>query len=193
MPIPPASRPWSLLCHPSTPCGLPLEVLVSLSQTATTLALRFELHGEIDRIRVPAQSKAGPADGLWQHTCMELFVAQPGFPAYREFNFSPSGQWAAYCFEDERQRSLKAEQTHPLASPDIGRQKEEGILFALAISLPASALPESSDALLLGLSVVLERDDGHLSYWALHHPRSDRPDFHHRSSFVLPLPRPHAT
>ena len=175
-----------MLCHPTTPCGLSLDVVVSLSLTATKLGLRFEVRGETDRLRIPAQGKDGPADGLWQHTCMELFVAQPDVPAYREFNFSPSGQWAAYCFDDERQRNLEAEKAHPLGSPIIGRHEADN-LFALSVSLPSGALPETSGRLLLGLSVVVERDDGALSYWALHHPRPDRPDFHHRDGFVLPL------
>lgn len=179
-------RPWLLLCHPATPCGLSLSVEVGLSLSERQLKLRFELCGETDRLRIPAQSTVGPADGLWQHTCMELFVAEPGSPAYREFNFSPSGQWAAYGFRDERQRSLEMERAHPLTPPQIARQ-EKNASFTLTVSLPTSALPETSDVLLLGLSVVVERDDGLLSYWALHHPRPDRPDFHHRDSFVLPL------
>ena len=50
------------------------------------------------------------------------------------------------------------------------------------------ALPGAS-SLRLGLSAVIEETDGRLSYWALAHP-GERPDFHHRDSFVLPLEHP---
>jgi ABC-type uncharacterized transport system permease subunit len=40
--------------------------------------------------------------------------------------------------------------------------------------------------LALALSVVVEHEDGVLSYWALAHPAA-KPDFHHRDAFVLEL------
>ena len=39
-------------------------------------------------------------------------------------------------------------------------------------------------------AAVVEETDGRLSYWALTHP-AERPDFHHRDGFVLPLEHPH--
>ena len=42
-------------------------------------------------------------DGLWQHTCFEAFVGLGDGPAYLELNFSASGDWAAYRFDDYRQ------------------------------------------------------------------------------------------
>jgi hypothetical protein len=38
----------------------------------------------------------------------------------------------------------------------------------------------------VGLSAVIEANDGTLSYWALKHPAA-KPDFHHPDSFVLEL------
>jgi hypothetical protein len=49
-------------------------------------------------------------------------------------------------------------------------------------------LPGAS-SLRLALSVVVEETDGRLSYWAITHP-AERPDFHHRDGFVLPLEHP---
>jgi hypothetical protein len=40
--------------------------------------------------------------------------------------------------------------------------------------------------LLLGLSAVVEEENGTLSYWALKHPR-DKPDFHCPDGFVFEL------
>jgi hypothetical protein len=41
---------------------------------------------------------------------------------------------------------------------------------------------------LLNLSAVIERRNGSRSYWALAHPKSNRPDFHTRDCFVAKLP-----
>jgi hypothetical protein len=38
----------------------------------------------------------------------------------------------------------------------------------------------------LGLSAVIEDDNGSLSYWALKHP-SGKPDFHHPDAFALEI------
>ncbi len=46
-------------------------------------------------------------------------------------------------------------------------------------------------ALRLGLSAVVEANDGTLSYWALRHPPG-RPDFHHPDGCVLRLEPPDA-
>ena len=43
----------------------------------------------------------------------------------------------------------------------------------------------------LGLTAVIEAQDGHLSYWALHHPAA-QPDFHHRGGWTARVPAPHA-
>ena len=43
----------------------------------------------------------------------------------------------------------------------------------------------------LGLSAVIEAEDGTKSYWALNHPPG-APDFHHKDCFALELPAPEA-
>ena len=43
------------------------------------------------------------ADELWQTTCFEAFLEPRAATAYREFNFSPSGDWAAYDFDGYRE------------------------------------------------------------------------------------------
>lgn len=112
---------------------------------------------------------------LWEHTCCELFVARRGGTAYREFNFSLSGEWAAYAFAGYRQGG-------PIEVPDPGivvRTSSE--ILELKASVASDAAP-----LLLGLSAVIEAEDGSLSYWALRHAPG-KPDFHHRDAFALEL------
>lgn len=189
-------QPLRLSPHPAfmAPDGLEVKATVEAQQANTPpcLALRFELSGAIDTLCMPAWMGSHPADGLWQHTCAELFVRRQGSPAYQEFNFSPSGQWAAYRFSSERVRDTLAESRHPPLPPAI-----EVITSAkdisISIHLPMLNLPatDSSEELRLGLSLVAERGQGDLSYWALHHPRADRPDFHHPDGCALALKLPH--
>ena len=98
--------------------------------------------------------------------------------AYQEFNFSPSGEWAAYRFAGYRHGMAPLD---TLAEPRIRVKRSAGVLELHArISLPLPSHP------LLGLSAVIEQTDGTLSYWALHHAPG-KPDFHLRDAFALEL------
>lgn len=154
------------------------------------LLLCYDLRGDLADLRLPPAAEPGPADGLWQHTCFEAFVAHPGEPAYREFNFSPSGQWAAYRFRSERARDAQAEAACDAAQPVIECVCAPGQLL-LQAWLPLEHLPAVPPGrpLLWGLTAVLEDAAGHLSYWALHHP-GPRPDFHHSAGRTLALALP---
>jgi hypothetical protein len=152
------------------------------------LALRYRLHAGIARLRLPVSTGRLRLDGLWQHTCCEAFIARPGETGYLEFNFSPSGDWAAYAFSAPRHRDAAADPGRD-ARPEISVQRVADCL-ELAATLPAAALPEGG-RWQIGLSVVVEDDAGALSYWALRHP-SPHPDFHHRDAFAFNLdPGPH--
>jgi hypothetical protein len=151
------------------------------------LRLIYCLQGPIAQLRIPPPvATPGAADGLWQQTCFEWFVAEPDQAAYQEFNFSPSGDWAAYRFERERVRNPAAEATAPAACPRITVAHTAQAL-QLQVWLPLSALPPLNPrGWQLGLSAVLQDHDGRLSYWALHHPKP-QPDFHHRSGWTQHL------
>jgi hypothetical protein len=106
---------------------------------------------------------------------LEAFVATDG--GYLEFNFSPSTEWAAYRFSGYREG---------MAELDIPAPKITVSQTDHALQLTADiALPEPATR--LGLSAVIEEKDGTKSYWALHHPPGDRPDFHHPDCFALDL------
>lgn len=183
-----------LTCHPATPCPVPLQLSAALavagSESGPGLLLCYELRGDLADLCLPAAAEPGPADGLWQHTCFEAFVARPGEPAYREFNFSPSGQWAAYRFRSERVRDAEAETACARSRPVIECVSAPGQLL-LQAWLPLQNLPAvpPGQPLLWGLTAVLEHAAGRLSYWALHHP-GPRPDFHHSAGRTLALALP---
>jgi hypothetical protein len=140
------------------------------------VTLRYSIEGDLAGLRIPRPASPGFSDGLWKRTCCELFVRRPGSPAYEEFNFSPSGAWAAYSFSGYRAGALRLD-----ARIRIAVERSEGSLV-----LEASVDLNSDQALQAGLSAVVEEADGAMSCWALAHPAA-QPDFHHPGSFALEL------
>jgi hypothetical protein len=141
------------------------------------LKIVYAVEGNLESLRIPARREPRVAERLWQHTCCEMFVARKGAAAYLEFNFSPSGEWAAYAFTGYRAgRRLCGEEFAPRISA-----LQAGSRLVLECSVPFSG-----EDLVLGLSAVMEAADGGLSYWALKHPPG-KPDFHHRDAFALEL------
>jgi hypothetical protein len=178
----PASQP--LRPHPATPGPASDALTVDVSQSPAGIELHYRFRGDPATLRLPSLQAASPADRLWQHTCCEAFVAAAAAPSYREFNFSPSGQWAVYRFADYRQRDDSAPPPTPL--PPIGfSHRPDG--FDLRATIPRSLLP--AGPLQLGLSAVIERTDGGKDYWALAHG-SEQPDFHLRQTFIIHLSQP---
>lgn len=171
-----------LRCHPATPCPAVRRIEVDSALTAEgQLTLQYRIGAEPRCILLPPQSTPEASDNLWQHTCCEAFIAAVNQPEYREFNFSPSRQWAAYRFTDYRQRDTRFS---PPATPQVSLRclNDQIVLDAV---LDKKLLP-ASPTLLIGLSVVIEAADGSKSYWALQHC-TPQPDFHHRQSFALAL------
>lgn len=133
---------------------------------------------------LPAPQVPAAADYLWQHTCCEAFVAGAGEASYREFNFSPSGQWAVYHFATYRQQDQSFQPSVP--SQTTIHHLADG--FELVAVISRELLP-ASNALELGLTMVIEAYNGGKTYWALTHS-AEQPDFHLRSSLTLKLSRP---
>ena len=176
-----------LQLHPSN-AQSPLRAL-SVSgalQANGRITLDYLLHGDLLRLRLaPPASHPQRRDELWRHTCLELFAQRDGTDDYLEFNFSPSGDWAAYRFDGYRDGQSHGEQRsvgitlHPLGPGQLRIQA--------CAQLPGSAL-QAADASgwRLGLAAVIEADDGALSYWALRHGGA-KPDFHAANSFAVVL------
>jgi hypothetical protein len=154
------------------------------------LAVTYALHGDLDRVRIPAPKSPRIGHELWQHTCCEIFIkahtidSSSGVTAYHEFNFAPSGEWAAFEFERYREgTSLTNEALDPQVIVRSGAGKLE---LDASIRLDRLSPAHSKALLSLALSAVVEELDGSLSYWALKHP-AGKPDFHHPDAFALEL------
>lgn len=149
------------------------------------LTLRYAAAGTASNVRVAALSAPNRADNLWKTTCFEAFIGSAGGPAYYEFNFSPSTEWAAYRFSDYREGMAAAEDAD---EPSIQTRLSAARLeLSARIDLGALDLPKGAN-LRIGVAAVIEETNGALSYWALGHPRG-KPDFHHADGFVLDLKR----
>lgn len=177
-----------LVCHPRTPsrCINAIDVRVECMASGI-LALSFVLQADLANLRIPAERPRRRVDELWRHTCFEAFLMAGDGPGYREYNFSPSGEWAAYAFSDYRQaREQQAGVATDESIPAI-RVHPSAQRLVLETEAPLEP-PAQTRSIRLGLSAVVEAADGSLSYWALRHPPG-KPDFHHIDAFALQLDR----
>lgn len=147
-----------------------------------TLAITYALKGDLMQLRIPPPRPPRRAARLWQHTCFEAFVSVKGKTEYYEFNFAPSGEWAAYGFQ--RYRDGMALEDNDL-TPGVTVRSTADRLDLDAI-IPLDRLPTIPPRawLQLALSAVIEDENGMLSYWALTHPPG-KPDFHHPDAFAF--------
>lgn len=170
-----------LIPHPDTPPSAISAVDVELIAIEDNdLLFRFVVR-DAGGLALPSPQPPARTDGLWQTTCFELFLRPEGGEGYSEFNFSPSGQWAAYGFDAYRAGMRPLE----LAIEPQVEGERAGTLFVLDADLDLSDLPVVAHR--MSVTAVIEEADGTKSYWALAHP-AGKPDFHDAACFVLELP-----
>jgi hypothetical protein len=173
----------TLIAHVDHPPAQVTSVTAAvLGYDENWLRLRWHVQGSAAVI-VPPFAGQGRADGLWQTTCFELFLQEPGGTAYCEINLSPSEQWAAYDFTGYR--NGMADHTMPQDADCTLRRGGGMMIFDGAIrtaSLPP--LPWQ-----FGLAAVIEEAGGVKSYWALAHAPG-KADFHNPACFVARLAAP---
>lgn len=168
----------ALIAHPGG-AAPPISVSTKLTLLGRdVLRIDYALVGALDRIAIPAPGIGDRSDGLWQHSCFEAFFRLPGL-GYAEYNFAPSGNWAAYRFDGYRDGMQPAD---PAPYLHIER---DAARIGLTAYVELGQLPIFPDA--MALTAVIEETDGTKSYWALAHP-AGKPDFHHPDCFVLELP-----
>jgi len=172
-----------LVPHP-TSAARGLRLAAEAWRTGGVLAVVFRVEGAVGGTRIPPPAQPRIVHGLWHHTCFEVFVGRNDTRAYHEINLSPCGGWEAYGFRAYRSGG-------PLTDPSLAptmRVERGAERFTLAAELPVAALAPAyrRSALRIGLTAVLEADDGTLAYWSLRHPPG-RPDFHHADARMLRL------
>ncbi len=159
-----------LQCHPDTPSTVVENITANIRwDEGRNLTIKYSLTGAVERLRIPEDQSAIRADELWQHTCFELFIGAQNDAEYYEFNFSPSGEWAAYEFRNYRdggpihvdgldpkiavQRSAEALEL----SAKVRLNRLPGIQPDVYLCIGLSAVIESARriALLLGAQAIL--------------------------------------
>jgi len=170
-----------LQCHPLSEKGFVGGIAMHVDRAeAGRLRIKYTLHGLIDGIHFAEVAQPERTDGLWKHTCFELFCGRADDGSYVEFNFAPSGQWAAYAFTGYREGMTEL----ACAPPHINYMAGEGV-FEMTVTVD---LPESLRTvdIMAGFSAVIADKGGRTTYWALAHPPG-KADFHHKDCFALQL------
>ena len=126
----------------------------------------FRVRGDIARLVIPPPAAPERIDNLWRTTCFELFVSGEG-ESYREYNFSPSGQWAAYGFDGYRSGMSNVS----VAIEAELYQENNELQFSIEIK---AEFPNPAQ---VGLTAVIEETDGVISYWSTAFAPG-KPDFH---------------
>lgn len=172
-------KPILLTRHPNTP-SIPMTLPVRFERDGQMFRISYRIPGDTTDILLPTESDSIFRDGLWEHTCFELFIKPDGGADYLELNFSPSTEWAAYSFDSYR-----------------AGMRRSSVMPAKIVSTPWKNRYELSVGVYLddwqkiawrvGISAVIEEKSGRKSYWALTHPKGP-PDFHHDACFAATLP-----
>ena len=171
---------YTLVPHPSTPPDAPINLRVDIYQKRGNDALIEFIIAADAMLCLPGSATPARCDRLWTTTCCELFVSSPERAGYWEFNFSPSGQWAAYAFSTYR--VLLGNHEIDVA-PHIECRVAGGAV-RVEIEVDLGGLPPGP--LNMGLAAVIEEASGTKSYWALAHPPG-APDFHDPACFTARL------
>lgn len=171
----------SLIRHPDSRCDAVIGIDVELVRQGGLLQFRYIVTGDTDRVVFPELEDTSRADKLWQHTVFEAFI-RTGPETYVEFNFSPSGRWAAYRFARYRGG---VSNIMDVTNPGIGSRQSDK-RFDLAATLDLSRLPDlqQGQTWKFAITTVIEETGANLSYWSLAHGPG-KPDFHHLDGFVL--------
>ncbi len=166
--------------HPDDSPDAVSRIEVEVVRRESLLELRYLVTGRISDLCLTPFSEQRRGDELWQHSCFEAFIREPGQERYVELNFSPSGEWAAYRFAGYRSGRADAA-PEPLRLKTLLAEDGFELRATYLLDLPAQAPWQ------VNLTTIIEEADGRKSYWALAHPPG-KADFHHDDGFVLHLP-----
>jgi len=179
---------FSLQAFPGSHYPPTLAITGTVAREQLGLRVKWQLQGDLTKLDIPPPSEPPQRrDGLWHHTCFELFIAPSGQQRYWEYNLSPSGHWNCYRFNAYRQQMATETTISALPCRRTSSSDDE---LQLALSLALPPLLRDQQSLDIGISAVIECRNGSHSYWALAHP-NPQPDFHCQGSFSLILDTDH--
>jgi len=135
-------------------------------------------------------------DELWKATCFECFLGPFAELHYIEWNFSITGDWAAYSFKDYRDGMAQASVSAPhiYLSKKSDRSSSDRLFLEVETEVPDELRASVSDVADFSrfeaslTAVIVEANDEKPFYWAVEH-RREKPDFHARESFTRMVER----
>ncbi|NLT22677.1 MAG: DOMON-like domain-containing protein [Syntrophorhabdus sp.] len=158
-----------------------------LARRIDTLSVHYEIIGGSLSIDIPGRTREpSRKKGLWENTCLELFVAVKDRDRYWEFNLSPSGDWNVFRFEhyrNERHVDTLREESLVVSLPFTTERRSGSFLLDMEFDL--DTLVRKDDSLEIGIGAIITFNEGR-TCWALTHC-GPRPDFHRRDSFIMKL------
>jgi hypothetical protein len=170
--------PERLVLHPDSSCAALSSVSADIEITRGVVSAQYIFNGDVDDIVWPIPAESKRTDGLWETTCCEFYLTSSvdSGSSYYEFNLSPSSNWAAYGFTGYRRGRYELD----IRAPSIrtSRRTRDFILSARWDLGEMMRYPVA-----VGLSVIVKRRGGDISYWALTHP-AGKEDFHHPDCFA---------
>jgi hypothetical protein len=172
-----------LLLHPRGSAPGIGSLVAGVARDGGSLRFAYVLRGDVARVRFPAPAAPGFVPGLWESTCFEAFV--PDGQGYVEFNFAPSGEWAAFRFDAYRSGMAALDQGRGAPQIEV-RSTRTGFELGAVVEGGSFGI-DVGGVRQLGLCAVIESRRGDKSYWAATHADPDRADFHRAASFVVPV------
>lgn len=161
-----------------------IQITGQIERMENRLFIRYVITGETDIILLPTPADfPSRKDDLWKATCFEFFVAIQDQPRYWEFNMSPSGNWNVYAMDAYRQVNMREELAFTQLPFEFKKTKAE-ILLDISVDLNPIIQPDT--ILQIGVTTIIQTNDGNETYWALAHP-GPHADFHLRDSFSIRL------
>lgn len=168
-----------LMLHVACDLGPIRAVTATVTATPQGCEAEFRLDGHIPAIIVPPHAAPERMDDLWKTTCFEIFWQPLGAAAYREFNLSPSGRWAAYDFDSFRD-GMRDAPVNAIAIACVHDDHGLVLKASIAADLPAPAQ--------VALNAIVEHPGGALQFWALAFPPG-KPEFHSEANRQLIVER----
>jgi hypothetical protein len=176
--------PFTLQPFPAGETRPDWTVTGAIGRKAEILTIDYRISAPLSGIEIPEpDGRPERRIGLWENTCLEFFIGQPGKSRYWEFNLSPSGDWNIFRFEQYRQ-GLYEEPAFVDLPFQVQREASRGFHLHLAFTLEP-IIPRDRQAE-VAISAVIKADNGQEWLYALIHPASAA-DFHHRDGFILRL------
>ncbi|WP_297925091.1 phosphotransferase [uncultured Agitococcus sp.] len=189
--------PKTLITHPQQVQQPPVTIQTVIRQNAQQLEVFYRVASQqsLDDClaAVPVVKIAeNQAKGLWQHNCLEVFIANKNQSAYLEFNGSSTQQSDLFYFNHERvngQGIKTSEHILPTCATQAQWQwfymqtSNHQALAKFSLDLISVAeVIDTTQPIEYSVTAVVEDRQGQHYYLALQHCRSEA-DFHARESF----------